>query len=603
ASLKEVTLPAATTSIPDSFFKDCVSLATFVMPAGLKTIGKTSFAGCAELKWIEFTSAVPPTLKEGAFDASFMENGRFYVPDDDVDTYRASFGESAPVYPVSSREEEPVEPIEPIEEWVSRGEATFFDPWICSVFREPRYSWKVEVEESSTRPGYFRMKNPYLNGQCPMFMAPTSIGNDVYINACDPQGVYIESQGLGFTPNSSVAPEFLISTVAGRHQENGTQSLEEDKKQGLTGFFNDGVIKIPAAGMLWSFPPYTDEDYYWCKYDFELRFPGAIVYEISSEVLCLDDYYVNLWQECVKPGETVPVEITTSEHVAAIKYGVIPGVEMPTAAELAAIAAGGNNAVNGRNDFSAPANYVGRMSLIFAALDEAGNVRATCRSLFDVINEDLHGPWKNLGWTRFADVVMLSIYGAQTEPYAVEVEESTSRPGIYRVKNAYSTRGYWTSGEGNLHHHDDENHYLYINAEDPAAVYIMPSPVGLKSNDGSMLLTSEVAVYLGYGYTVDDLLQLIPGGFGTLANGVITIPDSAILASETRYNDGEYYPGNPGLEFRMTLPGQSSLEGPEIETTDSKPRYFNLQGVEVAEPCRGTPVIELRGTRATKLVR
>ncbi len=598
SSLKEVVLPSGTTSVPDGFFKDCAALETLVLTPKVKTIGKSAFAGCAALKWVEFTNPEAATLKEGAFDPAFMETGKFYVPDNAVEAYKQSLAGAANVLPVSAREEEPVEPV---EEWISRGEATFFDPWICSVFKEPRYSWKVEVEESSTRPGYFRMKNPYLNGNCPMFIQGEA--NDVYVNACDPQGVYIESQGLGFTPNSSAAPEFLISSVTGRHLENGTSTLEEDKKQGLTGYFSEGVINIPAAGMLWSFPPYTDEDYYWCKHDFELRFPGAVVYEISSEVLCLDEYYVNLWKECVKPGEQVPVEVTASEHVAQIKYGVIPGVEMPTAAELAAIAASDRTATPGRNDFSVPDNYVGRMSLIFAAIDAAGNVRATCRSLFDVINEDLYGPWQNLGWTKFSDVVMLANFDAQTQPYAVEVEESTANPGLYRVKNAYSTRGYWTSSEGNLHHHDDENHYLYINAERPDAVYVMPSPVGLKTNDGSMLLTSNVAINLSYGYTLDELIQLTPGEFGTLRDGIITIPDGAIMASETRYNGGAYYPGNPGLEFHLALPGSASVKTVEAHDADQAPRYFNLQGVEIANPERGTPVIELRGNRATKVIR
>lgn len=486
------------------------------------------------------------------------------------------------------------------EEWVSRGEATLYDPWICSVFNVSRYAWPVEVEESATRPGYFRMKNPYLNGKCPLFMAPTSVGNDVYINACDPKGVFIETQGLGFTPNSSVAPEFFVSSSAGRHQENGSQTLEEDKKQGLTGFYNEGIIKIPAAGMLWSFPPYTDEDFYWCKHDFELRFADAVVYEISSEVLCLDDYYLNLWQECVSPGETVPVEITASAHVAAIKYGVIPGVEMPTSAELASIAAGDKVATPGRNDFSVPDGYVGRMSLVFAALDEAGNVRATCRSLFDVVNDSWLGPWKNLGWTRFEDVVMLAIYGAQTEPYAVEVEDSEARPGVYRVKNAYSVKGYWTSSEGNLHHHEKEDHFLYIDASNPDGVFVMPSPVGMKGNDGSMLLTSQAAVNMSYGYTQDELMNLAPEMFGTLRDGVITIPDSAILGSETRYKGGEYYTGNPGLEFRLKLPSEASVGLTGADAEEVAPRYFDLRGVELTRPASGTPVIELRGSGATK---
>lgn len=598
-ALKEVTLPAGSGYLLGAnFFKDCASLEHVVVPGNFTLLGVNLFQGCTSLQWVEFQYATPGKsyLSAGMFDDDFLANGTIYVPDGSEEAYKAINGMAdVNILPVSARVETP----EP--EWVSRGEATFFDPWICSVFREPRYSWKVEVEESTSRPGYFRMKNPYLNGKCPMFVLGEA--NDVYINAEDPTAVYIESQGLGFTPNSSVAPEFLISSVAGRHIENNIGTLEDDKAAGLTGFYNEGIIRIPQGGMLWSFPPYTDDDYYWCKYDFELRFPDAVVYEIDAEVMCIDDYYLNLWKECVTPGETVPVMVEASNGIASIKYGVIPGVENPTSSELVTIANSDNTIEAGRNDFAVPDNYVGRMSLIIAAIDSKGNVRDYARVLFDVINEDVYGPWKSIGWTKYEDVIMYSIYEAFVEPYAVEVEESTSTPGIYRLKNVYSPNGYWNSSEGNLHHHEDQNHYLYINAEDPAWVYVMPSPVGMKGNDGSMLLTSLVAINLANGYPMDIIQASAPDFFGSRSDsGLITIPDGMVYASETRYENGEYYSANLGMEMRIQLPGFVGVEEVEAEADGKDARYFNLQGVEVKNPAPGTPVIRVVGDKATKVI-
>lgn len=615
-SLTSVTLPAATSSLPDGFFKGCTALAEFTLSEKIKTLNKSclegsglsnivfpsavssikvdAFTNCASLAWVEFQGTTVPDVAVGAFDTRFLNEGIVYVPDSLVDTYKAVSGiaDAVNIKPLSEKSSGGE------EEWISLGTATFTDPWICSVFKVERLSWSVEVEECVARPGYLRIINPYLNGNCPTFAAGQ--GKDIYINACDSDGVYIPTQGLGFSPNYSAGNEFFISSVAGRHQENNVQSLEADKAEGLTGFYSEGTIRIPAQGLLWSLPPYTDEDYYWCKYDFELRLPGAKIYDISAEVMCLDEYYINLWQECVSPGEVVPVKLRCSEGASNVKYGVFPGVITPSTQQITLVANDGKPAIEGRNDIVAIDDYVGRRTAVFVALDEAGHVRSTSKVVYDIINETVYGPWKSLGKTLFEDVVMLINYDAYVAPYAVEVEESESRPGIFRLKNVYSTRGHWTSSEGNLHHHDDQNHYLYINAEDPNAVYVMPSPVGLKTNDGSMLISSQVASYLDNGFPLEETKVLLADKLGTYVNNVITIPDGAMLCSETRYNDGAYYVGNAGMNMTVRVPDNTTML--DAISTESDVRYFNLQGIELGNPAPGTPVIKVEGKHASKAI-
>lgn len=599
-ALKKVTLPAGTGYLLGAnLFKGCIALEHVVIPSNYTILGVNVFQGCESLKWVEFQNPSPSASYVGTsfFDDAFLTSGIIYVPDDAVETYKAIPAlAGATVLPVSQRSEDPQ------PEWISRGEATFIDPWIPSVFNVSHSSWKVEVEESANRPGYFRMKNPYLGGNCPHFVEGEA--NDVYINACDPAGVYIETQGLGFTPNSSAAPELFISSVAGRHQENNIQSLDKDKEEGNTGFYADGIIKIPAAATLWSFPPYTDDDFYPCRHDFELRFPDAIVYEIKAEVMCLDEYYLNLWKECLTPGESVPVKVEATNGIAAVKYGFLYGVEKPTPADLRDIASSAFTAVNGRNDIPVPRDYVGRVSLILCAIDAQGNVRDHTRVLFDVIDSEAYGPWRSLGNTQYEDVVMLSIYDAYTQPYAVEIEESESRPGLYRLKNVYSTKGYWTSGEGNLHHHEEEDHFLYVNAERPDAVYVLPSPVGMKGNDGSMLLTSPVAVNLSRGYTLDEIAAVAPQMLGKKTLDRIVIPDGMVYVSETRYNNGEYAPANVGMEMKINLPTQTGIKAVEaMEGDEALPmRYYTPQGIEIAKPVPGIPLIRVAGGVAAKVI-
>lgn len=600
-SLTDVTLPAGLTSIPDYLFKDCSSLTTFVAGEKVKSVGKGSFTGCTSLKWVEFTNtanAVTLNATVAPFDEAFMAEGIFYVPDDMVDAYKESLAGAVNVLPVSQRD------AEPIVEWESRGEATFFDPWICSVFDVEHYSWTVEVEESTERPGYFRMKNPYLNGNCPMFADGEA--NDIYINACDPTMVYIETQGLGFSPNYQAAPEFFVSSVAGRHQENNIQSLEEDKAQGLTGLYKDGIITIPANAVLWSLPPYHGDDFYTCRHNFELRFSDAVIYEIGSEVLCVDEYYANYYKECVDRTETVPVFIAATENVTTIKYGVVPGVITPDSKLLASIASSENVTTAGRHDFTVPQDYVGRLTMVFVALDADGDVRAHCTSLFDVINDELYGPWKEKGTTRYEDVIIYSVFEAQLPAYDVVIEESLSRPGIYRLKDVYSPIGRWSSHEGNIHHHEKFSHYLYINAEDPEAVYVMPSPVGFKANDGCLLLSSPVAKMLDEGYDLDLIKSLAPDLFGQLANDKITIPSGMVYGSETNYDDGKYYVANDGFLMVVNLPKKSGIENVyvgEVGDSDDAPVFYNMQGQRINNPSHGTPVIEIRNGKALKIVR
>ena len=54
-------------------------------------------------------------------------------------------------------------------------------------------TWDVEIEESETTPGYYRLVNPFGNGNCPYFGDKNNFkANDLYIHAEDPEHVWME---------------------------------------------------------------------------------------------------------------------------------------------------------------------------------------------------------------------------------------------------------------------------------------------------------------------------------------------------------------------------------------------------------------------------
>lgn len=591
-ALASFRIPENCTSVGKSSFAGCASLESMVFPEKITAVKDNAFAGCTGLKFIEMKGAEPfSNMSAAAFDDTFYESGTLYVPDGAVEAFTAD--DVAEGWKKFSRIKA-ISDFEPEETWTLVGDALFTEPWIGSIFDVSGYSrtWTVTVYESDLRPGYFKIINPYLGGNCPFFAPSETEGNDIFINAVDPEGVYVETQDLGFTPSSKVGPTFYISSTTGRHIENGIATLEEEKAEGNTGTYMEKIITMPANKLLWMIPGYGDSDFYWCKTDLVIKLPGAKNYEVE----------VFTESKCLKGGESTRIGFTKSDDVASIRYGVFPGV-VQTAPELTASVAGTGLAPEGLlASFTAPADMVGRVTLYAVGLDEEGRARIASTCLLDIISDTAFGPWKSLGVTEYEDVIMLAVYNEMSPAYDVEVQESKTIPGLYRLVDAYSQSGYWDKyGHGNLHNHA-ERHYVYINASDSEAVYIMPSPIGLAANDGQIYLTSPAHIMLSQ--DVDKDVIAAAGYFGRMDNYVITIPDNAIYGSEPGYNSGAFYPVS-GYDFRVKIPkldNVSDMADDIVPDNEGATVYYNMQGVRVDAPVPGTVMIKVQGDKATKVI-
>lgn len=167
-------------------------------------------------------------------------------------------------------------------------------------------------------------------------------------------------------------------------------------------------------------------------------------------------------------------------------------------------------------------------------------------------------PWKSLGIGVYTDDFVVPLYTEAKKPYTyeVEIQESTETPGVYRMVNAYAPVAAAFGEEGG-------NANILINAENPDAVYILPQPIGMNLGDGDISIASEAGRYVGQ-YGFETVMEKLPNIFGTLKNGVITLPLlEASNANKTPYQgitflgDKGYYGGMNGA-FKLVLPGASA---------------------------------------------
>lgn len=144
-------------------------------------------------------------------------------------------------------------------------------------------------------------------------------------------------------------------------------------------------------------------------------------------------------------------------------------------------------------------------------------------------------PWTSLGMGTYTEDVITAAYGIDNVSFEVEVQQSDSNKGLYRLKNLYRAG----TGLFAIYNFADatgaaSDYYITLDCSNPEAVTIAEQPLGFSME--------------GYGE-----LKIFSNAPGTLANGVITFPkDGLSLNIPTLSNN---YPTNASGKFKLVLPG------------------------------------------------
>ena len=206
--------------------------------------------------------------------------------------------------------------------------------------------------------------------------------------------------------------------------------------------------------------------------------------------------------------------------------------------------------------------------------------------------------WKQLGTGTFCDDMISVISPDYLATWNVDIEESESQPGMYRLVNPF--------GNGNCPYFESafNGGDLVIDATDPEHVWIPYQEMGFAAGSwGSVSIScmNGLMIYSGV-FTLEDLIEF-ECLFGTLSDGKITFPFDDMYHLQvalSNYLEGVPADGNTNGKFLVTLPSSASVDSPIVDS-EAPVEYYNLQGMRVENPANGI-YIRRQGSKATKVV-
>ena len=217
------------------------------------------------------------------------------------------------------------------------------------------------------------------------------------------------------------------------------------------------------------------------------------------------------------------------------------------------------------------------------------------------VMDDQESEWNSLGLTTISLDILASVFTSAPVVEECEVQENISTPGLFRYVNPYGAI-YSYNDEGE---YDTEfNHYLIVDATNPDFVTVAPQFLGNDWGGGYFSAVNLASYYMLYGYTESEVTQFV----GKYENGEITFPEDSFgvycpLWSIFGGDDGSIYLGNGQKGTILTVPEKESsvnkIENGAIEPSVS---YYNLQGVEIANPEHGSLVIQKSAKGVKKIV-
>lgn len=129
--------------------------------------------------------------------------------------------------------------------------------------------------------------------------------------------------------------------------------------------------------------------------------------------------------------------------------------------------------------------------------------------------------WVDWDMGLYREDCMTTFFGVGNPIGEVMIQRNVIEEGMYRIVNAYG-EAYEYNEEGDWDASQD--YYVTINATDPEAVYVEKSNTGMDWTYGEVSIQSMVSFYLEKGKTLEAIRNEHPEYFGTLVDGVITMP-------------------------------------------------------------------------------
>lgn len=460
----------------------------------------------------------------------------------------------------------------------SIGKASYRDDIMSGFFGIENEVWNVVIYESVATPGRYMIEDPYgvdaykkskfwstEDEILDYYSLATGVTPNIIINAQDPNYVYTEEFELPF---SSIF-EFNMTIISWAQyrldQGNSLESIKANNPE-YFGKVEDNVIYMPANQLLWTMNGelwnYTNTNGL-----FAVALPGATIGDFSIEAT-YNGIFTN------PAGNVFAVTEVKLGDDAVNTRAIVMEADADASAVADAIAEGELEAieiVDGANNVPIPEDLSGQLQIIFVVMNGT-SVKAVTSVPFEYYG-GAGSPWTSLGTGYYTDDFIVP-FATENEfgpySYEVEIEEHAETPGLFRIKKAYASVAEAfgvTGGEKDI----------IIHAENPDAVYFLTQATGLDLGYGELSISSyggDDIEYFGakYNATVEQVIGAYPEDFGTLKDGVITLPaiprydddDNPILEDGNPvcfqgyvYEGDYYYFAGNNCAFKLILPSAS----------------------------------------------
>lgn len=172
--------------------------------------------------------------------------------------------------------------------------------------------------------------------------------------------------------------------------------------------------------------------------------------------------------------------------------------------------------------------------------------------------------WEVMGTGKFVEGFISSTVGVDIQTLSVTVQKHKTTEGLYRVVKPYAT---YQSPSVNITYVDSVATDMIIHAEDPTAVYFEDFCTGISyygtAYKNFVVNMQASSVIAGSGF--ESTKTKYPALFGTLKDGIFSIPNAKFTAGANEYSTvllkattptGEkLFATNKDCAFSLTLPG------------------------------------------------
>lgn len=465
----------------------------------------------------------------------------------------------------------------PDGEWKVLGKGVYYDDIFTMTHFVKGLNWEVTIEESLEVPGWYRFI-PYGDGCAKEIIAilgTTDNETYMYVNATNPQKVWIPKSTYASCYNiQSSVPEngyyydyylkLEKGIISGKDGCMMYQHVSNGNQWSLTNFFNGFRIVLPEG------------DYK----DYTLK--------------------VRIENSCEEHNE-IPYTIEAGKDIKSFKSYVIKGYQdlNGTESENLALAMDNGSIIPDKGNVC-KGDSRGRYTLIVAGLNEQGEGVSAAATYFYHTDDETE-QWQSIGTGEFTEDIIASLYpDVNTQKVNVNIEEHKTRKGYFRLVNPIENLSYFEVHPNMYRPHTSHNHYLYVNAEDPEAVYIEDSPIGANLYLGDISILSQAWLYIQEGLSKEYIKTL--GYFGTREGREITFPEYTLLLHE-RFGYAKKPEEAQATLFRITLPkGYTGIEN-IIDDSNAPCEYYNIHGIKLVEKPTSTGIyIRRQGSQTEKII-